>query len=78
MPHPLRMSVQTLRLWLLAVLLPLGACAPQREFVRFEDAGIFHPGRDAESAPADYDSIETTLHGVPNHGIPPMYAYPRW
>ena len=28
----------------LALLLALSACAPQREFVQFSDAGTFHPG----------------------------------
>ena len=61
---------------LLAVLL-LTSCAPQREFVRFGDAGTFHPGpRHSSGGGSDeeYDSYEVIDHGAPNHGVPPMYS----
>jgi len=67
--------------WLLIAFL-LSACAPQREFVRFGNAGTFHPGpqpgAQSFSGPeGEYDSYELIDHGtVPNHGIPPMYANP--
>jgi len=63
---------------LLALL--LSACAPQREFVRFRDAGTFHPGpqsggQNFSGPEGEYDSYELIDHGtVPNHGIPPMYS----
>jgi hypothetical protein len=54
------------------------SCAPQREFVRFEDAGTFRPGRGDDGArpgrpEGEYDSYELIDHGAPNHGIAPMY-----
>jgi hypothetical protein len=64
---------------LLAVLL-LAGCAPQREFVRFGDAGTFRPGpqpgaqRNFSGPDGEYDSYELIDHGAPNHGVPPMYS----
>lgn len=62
----------------LALLLALGACAPQREFVQFSDAGTFHPGPgqaggDRGEPEGEYDSYELIDHGAPNQGIAPMY-----
>ena len=59
-------------------LLSLSACAPEREFVQFSDAGTFHPGpgqsRGDRSGPqGEYDSYELIDHGAPNQGIAPMY-----
>ena len=65
-------------------LLPLllSACAPQREFVRFEDAGTFRPSpvplvQDSpfQGPVGEYDSYELVDHGAPNHGIPPLYRH---
>jgi hypothetical protein len=60
----------------------LSACAPQREFVRFDDAGTFRPQPAREVLPAsfqgpsgEYDSYELIDHGAPNHGIPPLYGW---
>jgi len=56
------------------------SCAPQREFVRFGDAGTFHPGPRHGSgggsggSDEEYDSYEVIDHGAPNHGVPPMYG----
>jgi hypothetical protein len=56
------------------------SCAPQREFVRFGDAGTFHPGprngsgRDLDDSETEYESCELIDHGAPNHGVPPMYS----
>lgn len=54
------------------------SCAPQREFVRFGDAGTFRPGpaqgeRSVDRPEGEYDSYELIDHGAPNHGIAPMY-----
>jgi hypothetical protein len=62
----------------LALLLVLSACAPQREFVQFSDAGTFHPGHgqgggDRGEPQGEYDSYELIDHGAPNQGIAPMY-----
>ena len=62
----------------LALLLALTACAPQREFVLFSDAGTFHPGPgqgggDRGEPQGEYDSYELIDHGAPNQGIAPMY-----
>ena len=56
----------------------LSACAPQREFVQFSDAGTFHPGPgqgggDRGEPQGEYDSYELIDHGAPNQGIAPMY-----
>jgi hypothetical protein len=63
-------------LTLLTVFL-LVSCAPRREFVRFEDAGTFHPrpGQgDRGGAPdGEYDSYELIDHGAPSQGIAAMY-----
>jgi hypothetical protein len=65
---------------LIIVALLLASCAPKREFVRFGDAGTFHPGphhgsRGHSGAPdGEYDSYEVIDHGAPNHGVPPMYG----
>lgn len=66
-----RLALSILALW-------LNSCAPQREFVRFEDAGHFHAGSPQRERPAsrpegEYDSYELIDHGAPNHGIAPMY-----
>ena len=64
---------------LLAAFL-LVSCAPQREFVRFGDAGTFHPGprhgsgSGSDGSDEEYDSYEVIDHGAPNHGVPPMYS----
>lgn len=61
---------------LLALLL-IASCAPQREFVRFGDAGTFHPGpRHGSGGGSDeeYDSYEVIDHGAQNRGVPPMYS----
>jgi hypothetical protein len=53
------------------------ACAPQREFVQFGDAGIFRPQANIRHESADgeeYDSYELIDQGAPNHGVPPMYG----
>lgn len=60
------------------VIFSLISCAPQREFVRFEDAGTFYPGpsegRRRIGPPSDeYDSYELIDNGAPNQGIAPMY-----
>lgn len=75
-----RTKLQRVALHLLPLIFAscLISCAPQREFVRFEDAGTFRPGRgDGEKRPhgpeGEYDSYELIDHGAPNHGIPPMY-----
>ena len=54
------------------------SCAPQREFVQFEDAGTFHPGpgqgnRRIGPPSGEYDSYELIDNGAPNQGIAPMY-----
>jgi hypothetical protein len=64
----------------LIVALFLASCAPQREFVRFGDAGTFHPGplhgsgAGPDGSVEEYDSYEVIDHGAPNHGVPPMYS----
>ena len=61
----------------LAFLLLGVACAPQREFVQFGDAGIFRPQANIRHEAGDgeeYDSYEVIDHGAPNHGVPPMYG----
>jgi hypothetical protein len=60
---------------LIAVLL-LAGCAPQRDFVRFGDAGTFRPGANQQVSGPDgeYDSYEVIDHGAPNHGYPAMYS----
>ena len=60
------------------MLLSLSACAPQREFVHFSDAGTFHPGPghsggDRGKPQGEYDSYELIDHAAPNQGIAPMY-----
>jgi hypothetical protein len=71
---------RTAKLFSLAGLAALVcACAPQREFVRFDNAGTFHPGTSRSAAhfsgpDGEYDSYELIDHGAPNHGIPPMYS----
>jgi hypothetical protein len=65
--------------WLWPILVfSLISCAPQREFVHFEDAGTFHPGpgqgnRRVGPPSGEYDSYELIDHGAPNQGIAPMY-----
>ena len=61
-----------------ALAISLSACAPQREFVQFSDAGTFHPGPaqgggDRSAPQGEYDSYELIDHGAPNQGIAPMY-----
>ena len=60
-------------------VLALISCAPQREFVRFGDAGTFRPGANQQVSGPDgayeeYDSYEVIDHGAPNHGYPAMYS----
>jgi hypothetical protein len=58
----------------------LASCAPLREFVKFGDAGTFHPGprhgsgSGSDGSDEEYDSYELIDHGAPNHGVPPMYS----
>ena len=69
---------QTLRALIVALF--LASCAPQREFVRFGNAGTFHPGprhgsgSGSHGPDEEYDSYEVIDHGAPNHGVPPMYS----
>jgi hypothetical protein len=58
-------------------MVAFSSCAPQREFVRFGDAGTFHPGPrhgSGGSSDEEYDSYEVIDHGAPNHGVPAMYS----
>ncbi len=73
-----RESLWLLVAFLFVLLLTLSACAPEREFVQFSDAGTFHPGPaqgggDRSGPQGEYDSYELIDHGAPNHGIAPMY-----
>ena len=74
----MRISSAVLVAFLFVLLLTLSACAPEREFVQFSDAGTFHPGPaqgggDRSGPQGEYDSYELIDHGAPNHGIAPMY-----
>ena len=74
----MRISSAVLGVIAFILLLALGACMPEREYVQFSDAGTFHPGPaqgggDRSAPQGEYDSYELIDHGAPNHGIDPMY-----
>jgi hypothetical protein len=74
----MRISSAVLGVIAFILLLALGACMPEREYVQFSDAGTFHPGPaqgggDGSGPQGEYDSYELIDHGAPNHGIAPMY-----
>lgn len=59
--------------FLFGMTLLLSACAPKREYVKFDNP-YSHPLPGQSSPIGEYDSYELIDRGAPNSGIPPMYS----